>query len=148
MNGHLNFDELIDRLYGVGRNPHECAECEARLREMELRRARMTAPVEASSDVLAAQRRSIYARLGEKPRGMSWAPAAAGALCLAAAGVIVHHASTEPVRPAGHAAVAHARGAAHADPAADAQLFSDVYAMEQSVEPRAAAPLEALMEEN
>ena len=31
---------------------------------------------------------------------------------------------------------------------ADAQLFSDVYSMEQSTEPRAAAPIHALFEEN
>jgi hypothetical protein len=36
----------------------------------------------------------------------------------------------------------------HTDAAADAQLFSDVYAMEQSSEPRAAAPIHALIEEN
>jgi hypothetical protein len=44
--------------------------------------------------------------------------------------------------------VAAPHSVSHADPAADAQLFSDVYAMEQSAEPRAAAPIHALIEEN
>ncbi len=34
------------------------------------------------------------------------------------------------------------------DQASDAQLFSDIYALEQSSEPRAAAPVRALFEEN
>jgi hypothetical protein len=37
--------------------------------------------------------------------------------------------------------------AASANPEADAALFTDVYSMEQDVEPRAAAPIRALFQE-
>ena len=36
----------------------------------------------------------------------------------------------------------------HAHRCADAQLFSDVYSMEQSTEPMAAAPIHELFEDN
>jgi len=143
---HLTDDELIDRLYGIGRNPHECDQCSQRLRVIAELRDQSIAKPEVSSDFLAAQRRAIYARLGESPRpSRIWAPATVGALCLAAAGLIAYHASTPAIRPT-PVHVSHT--IAHADSAADAQLFSDVYAMEDSTEPRAAAPIHKLMEEN
>ena len=63
---------------------------------------------------------------------MRWVPALAAA-CLLAIGVLVY-------RPA-------PRLACTPDPS-DAQLFSDVYSMEQSTEPLAAAPIHALFEDN
>lgn len=148
--GHLNHDELIERLYGVGRNPHECAECRRRLQELDARRAEAAPLAEASGDFLAAQRRGIYARLGERPRASTvWAPATVGALCLAA-GLIVYHGSPPSAPHAVKQAVSHVapRAAFTGDSASDDQLLSDVYAMEQSAEPRAAAPIDALIEEN
>jgi hypothetical protein len=149
---HLNDDELIARLYGVGENRHECVECARRLRALEQQRSNLAAPVEAPADFLAAQRRRIYARVGEKPRrsALGWVPAMAAALCIAA-GVFMYHdrPAAHPVRHSAFVAPAHApaHDAAH-EPTADAQLFSDVYAMEQSVEPRAAAPIHELIEDN
>jgi hypothetical protein len=58
---------------------------------------------------------------------MKWAPALA-ASCLLAVGVFLYRPA-----PAPHPAVV-----------SDAQLFSDVYSMEQSVEPRAAEPIHEL----
>ena len=137
---HLTDDELIDRLYGICRNPHECADCERRLRLLEVRRSAITAPPETPASFLAAQRRSIYARMGERPRTPGWLPTTVGVLCLAAASLIVYRASAPIPRPVSHAA-------AHVDQVSDAQLFSDVYMMESS-EPHAAAAINELLEEN
>jgi hypothetical protein len=146
MNRHLSDDELIDRLYGLGDRVHECAQCDARLRAMEQRRIEIASATPVSGDFLAAQRRGIYSRLGQSPKSqLSWAPATVAALCLAVAGLVVLH--TSPRVPAPSGVSSHA--VSHPDAAAaDAQLFSDVYAMEQSSEPRAAAPIHALIEEN
>jgi hypothetical protein len=150
MSGHLNDDQLIDRLYGVGDSAHQaahqCDECDGRLQALEQKRAELALPAPVSTDFLAAQRRAIYSRLGEQPKSrLHWVPATAAALFLVAAGVVVSHNSYRDVTPvSGASAVAVSRP----DTAGDAQLFSDVYAMEQSAEPRAAAPIHALIEEN
>jgi hypothetical protein len=146
MSRHLSDDELIDRLYGLGDRVHDCAECDRRLQAMERRRAEIASSTPVSGDFLAGQRRGIYSRLGQPPKPrLSWAPATVGALCVAAAGLIAYHSSPRTTAPL---PVAAPHSVSHADPAADAQLFSDVYAMEQSAEPRAAAPIHALIEEN
>ncbi len=146
MNRHLTDDELIDRLYGVSRIAHECDECDARLRAMEQKRSELAAPAPVSADFLAAQRRGVYSRLGERLTSRwNWAPATAAALCLAAAGVVAY--STSMYRGTGRGS-ATSVAVSRQDAAADAQLFSDVYAMEQSAEPRAAEPIHALIEEN
>jgi hypothetical protein len=148
-NGHLSSDELLDRLYGLGEaegkaslHLQECAGCADRLRAFEQRQAETAASPEVSSEFLAAQRRGIYARLEDGPQLHSrWAPALAAAFALAVGLFWVypaHHARPQvPNRPA---------------PAArteitDEQLFSDVYSMEQSDEPRAAVPMHALFED-
>jgi hypothetical protein len=134
MNQHLTTDELVDRLYGVEPGGHldECRECSARLRELEARKAMASAPVEASYEFLAAQRRNIYARMGEKPQArMKWVPALAAAVCLLVAGVMTHRPVVQTAKPE----------------VVDPQLFSDVYSMEQSMEPLAAKPIDALFEQ-
>jgi hypothetical protein len=138
--GHLNNDELIDRLYGVevdARSEHleSCTDCRGRLNEMRRVKTASVAPAPVSSDFLAAQRRNIYARLDEKPRtGLAWAPALAAAALLAI-GVAVYR----PESPVMHSA---------SPDAADAQLFAEVYSMEQSVEPSIAAPIHTLFVDN
>jgi hypothetical protein len=64
---------------------------------------------------------------------MTWAPALAAAALLAI-GIAVYRPAPAPapLRP----------------DAADAQLFADVYSMEQSVEPSVAAPIHSLFEDN
>ena len=146
MNPHATRDELVDRLYGIGRGeiePHlrQCRECAARYRALERTLDRIaneaTSGPEASSEFLAAQRRAVYARLEERPgRQVPWAPALAAALLLAV-GLFLYH-------PLSHGS----RGApppAYAE-ISDEQLFSDVYSMEQSAEPLAAAPIHGLFE--
>jgi predicted anti-sigma-YlaC factor YlaD len=139
MNKHLTTDELVDRLYGVGASDHlanehleSCGECWERFRQLRERRAMAAEPRPASYEFLAAQRRNIYARMGEaQPMGMKWVPALAAAVCLVAAGVFVYRPAQAP-RPE----------------STDAQLFSDVYSMEQSMEPLAASPIHALFEQD
>ena len=135
MNGHLKTDELIDQIYGLEDHAHlrECAECAARWRAIESRRRELTASNPVSNEFLAMQRRRIYARIEQPaPRRLRWLPAlaAAGVLAIMA---LVHKPSAPPP--------------AHPDPN-DAQLFSEVYSMEQSTEPAAAAPIHELFEDD
>jgi hypothetical protein len=152
MNRHLTNDELLNRLYGLGEaegetNLHlrECPGCADRWRAFERRRAETAVEPDLSSDAsnefLAAQRRAIYARLEERSSGMHvrWAPAVAAGFLLAAGVYLAipgrHAVPQTPNRPA--------PVTAHAE-MSDEQLFSDVYSMEQSAEPRAAVPMHAL----
>ena len=135
-NGHLSNEELIDQLYAGSSSLHmeNCAECALRMAGMQERRSELAAAPPVSNDFLAGQRRRIYARLGEPvPSRMRWAPAALAAACLLIAGMFVYRPiASPPVRT----------------DVADAQLFSDVYSMEESTEPIAAAPIHALFEDN
>jgi hypothetical protein len=139
MKKHLTIDELVDRLYGVeGGGPvsnhlDDCEECSERFLELRERRAMAAEPTAASYELLAAQRRNIYARMGEQPRaGMKWVPALAAAACLAAFSVFVHHPEAQVAKPE----------------IVDPQLFADVYSMEQSMEPLAAKPIDALFDQD
>jgi len=133
---HLSEDALLNQLYGLNdHRPHleRCDECSARWRDLLERRSRLTAEVEVPNEFLWAERRKIYARLGqERPSGARWAPAWAAAGLLAVAAFLYHPAAPAPER----------------SDSTDAQLFSEAYSMEQSLEPRAAAPIHALFEDN
>jgi hypothetical protein len=134
MKRHLTTDELVDRLYGVGASEHadECGECSERFEQLRERRATMAEPVAASHDFLAAQRRSIYARMSEKPQARTkWVPALAAAACLLVAGVLTYRPVVQVAKPE----------------VLDPQLFTDVYSMEQSMEPLAAKPIDALFDQ-
>jgi hypothetical protein len=156
MKRHLTNDELMDQLYGFG-GPEgglhlaECVDCTHRYAAFERKRAEMAAgsASELAPSVLAAQRRAVYARLGEAARnqtrlgslfglgshfGLTPALAAAALLALA---LVLYHPST-PV-------VSRPTPPAHGD-LTDDQLFSDVYSIEESDEPRAAAPIQGLFE--
>jgi hypothetical protein len=136
MKNHFTTEELVQRLYGVGDgDAHlgECEECSDRLRKLGGLKAMAAEPVPASTDFLAAQRRNIYARMGEKPQvRMKWIPALAAAACLLAVGVIARHPAEQAAKPE----------------IVDPQLFADVYSMEQSMEPLAAKPIDALFEQD
>jgi hypothetical protein len=144
MKQHLSNDELLDRMYGLGESgvPHlrECAECSSRLQALERRRAEATVESAgskvSSNEFLIAQRRAIYARLDRPVLAHArWAPAALAAAFLLVMGVFL--ARPHAVRPPDAASGVELR---------NEQLFSDLYSMEQSDEPRAAAPLHALFE--
>ena len=70
--------------------------------------------------------------MGERPQArLKWVPAMAAAACLIAVGVFSYH-PAQAVKPE----------------VMDAQLFADVYSMEQSMEPIAAQPIHALFEQD
>jgi hypothetical protein len=136
-NQHLDHDQLMNYLYGLdgrdGSHVAGCQECRARLDAMRTRQASSAAVPDFPPELLATQRRKIYARLEQTPgRKLSWIPALAAA-CLLAIGVFIYGPAPVP---------------APSQPSADAQLFSDVYSMEQSTEPRAGAPIHGLFEDN
>jgi len=149
MNGHFSNDELIDRLYAVGNQSDHlasCADCARRSDEMKRTKAIATEPVPASYEFLAAQRRAIYTRLGEDPGArvrsrLAWAPALA-AVALLLAGITMRHPQVKSVT------TANGISATQTLSNEDAQLFADVYSMEQSLEPSVAAPIHTLFEEN
>jgi hypothetical protein len=135
MNKHLTTDEMVEKLYGVGASEHldHCHECAQRFLELRERRVIAAEPVPASYEFLAAQRRNIYARMGEQPQvRMKWVPALAAVVCLVASVVFVHRPAEQAAKPE----------------VIDTQLFSDVYSMEQSMEPLAAKPIHELFEQD
>lgn len=148
---HLSEDLLLDAFYGIAGADAEahvnaCAACAGRLSEWRRKRAGAQAG-EISSEFLAAQRREIYRRLSDSPSQRLWrfarprrlwAPALAAA-CALALGVFVYH-------PFVYQSGREARPAATAE-VSDAQLFGEVFSMEQSLEPSAAAPVHALFQE-
>ncbi len=91
---------------------------------------------EVSSEVLAAQRRSIYRRLDEKRRNwapVGWAVSLAMLLLMFAGGLTLER--RHKTAPPASAAMS------------DDQLFSDLSAMEQSNEPKAIQPIHGLFQE-
>lgn len=141
LNPHLDHAELLSRIYGISedhadKHLHDCAECAARLAEFERRRAGAAPLPEVSSEFLAGQRRAIYARLDERPRGsLRWTPALV-AVFLLAVGIFLYEPQARAPRPA---------SAPHAEQNDD-QFFADLYSIEQTLEPQAAAPIHALFE--
>jgi len=145
---HLSDDELIALLYGLGdAEGHlgHCPECGERWNAMHralgMARAESAPIVEIDGHRLAAQRQAILQRLENSPSGLrasSWISAATVAALLAVAMFLQQHSRVLPAAPPAHAAV---------NAETDGELFTDVYSMEQDVEPRAAAPIRALFQE-
>jgi hypothetical protein len=142
MKKHLSSDELVSLVYGVGPDGHldvhldGCRDCSVRFEELREKRAMATEALPVSHEFMAAQRRNIYARMGERPQArLKWMPAMAAAACLIAVGVFSYH-PAQVLKP--EVAETHV----------DAQLFADVYSMEQSMEPIAAQPIHALFEQD
>ena len=148
---HLSDDELIAMLYGLGDIPQAerhmavCPECDERWdamhRALGMARRESARAAEIPALKLAIQRQEILDRVQKSSSGSPawrWVPAATAASLLAAA-MFLHQRSSVP-QPA-----APAPAAVSAE--SDAQLFTDVYSMEQDVEPRAAAPIRALFQE-
>ncbi len=137
---HLSEDTLLDAVYGIAGNEADshlrrCTDCAQRLHEWHEKRAASVASVEIPGEELAAQRRKIYERI-ERPSSKRWlwAPGLAAA-CALAMGIFVYHPA--PQQQHGNKPVE----------ISDSQLFGDIYSMEQSPEPAAAAPVRALFEE-
>ena len=145
---HLNDDELIGMLYGLGdADGHlaACSECSERWsamhRALGMARSESAEIAEISGHRLAVQRQQILERLDQPSSvslGWRWIPVATAASLLAAV-MFLHQ------RPGAPQPAPPAPAAVNAE--ADADLFTDVYSMEQDVEPRAAAPIRALFQE-
>ena len=85
MNGaHWSGQDSIDHLYGIGPDAAHldvCGECRAHVEALEAARKESARAPEVSSEFLAAQRRSIYRKLGREPRPrLRFAPTFAVAL--------------------------------------------------------------------
>ena len=137
---HLSDDALLDGLYGIRDGMSEpdmhlleCAICTERWNELLRKREILAQPVDRPSDFYAAQRRRIYERI-EHPgqKRLMWVPAVAMA-CLVAVGLWIYHPAAPSVPQ--HGTVT------------DSQLFSEVYSIDQSLEPSSAAPIHALIED-
>jgi hypothetical protein len=136
---HLSEDTLLDAVYGIAGNEADvhlrgCADCAQRLSEWRGKRA-ASARIEIPDDFLAAQRRKIYERI-ERPsrKHWLWAPGLAAA-CALAVGIFVYRPAPQQQQGNKRAEIS------------DTQLFGDIYSMEQTPEPAAAAPVRALFEE-
>ena len=145
---HLNDDELIALLYGRGDGEThlaDCSECSERWSAMHsalgMARVGSSKAMEVSGRRLAVQRLQVLERL-EQPSsvllGWRWVPVATAASLLAAA-MFLHQRPGVPQQAPPAPAVVNSE--------ADAELFTDVYSMEQDVEPKAAAPIRALFQE-
>jgi predicted anti-sigma-YlaC factor YlaD len=146
MTGHWTEDDFIARLYGVGQpDAHldECGACREAWKGFQARREFVRAGEEAEipAEVLMAQRRAIHRRMDREPRPAvkRVVPILAAAGMLAMGLLLVRSAAVSP-RPQDHVTVVES-------PASDEKFFQEVAAIAQSVEPRAAKPIEALFEE-
>ena len=136
---HLSEDALLDAVYGIagaeaGAHLDGCAECGRRFNEWQKTRAAAAENVELPVEFLAAQRKKIYARIERPSRKQWWWAPGLAAACALAIGIFMYH----PVSQ---------KQAERRAEISDAQLFGEVYSMEQSLEPAAAAPARALFEE-
>ena len=138
LSGHWTDDQLIAYLYGVGPEDghvHACPHCSSRLASMQSRWQEFGSE-EVSSDLLAAQRRHIYARLTHPVRWWSRLPvrrlASGLATALVLSGGVIYYEQYQ-----------HGR-----DPMlSDAQLALDVSRIADSSEAQPTAPLQALFVE-
>ena len=139
MNGaHWSGQDCINHLYGIGPDPAHlkaCGECRARVELCESARKESARAPEVSAEFLAAQRRNIYRRLGREPqKHMRFVPAFAAVLLVLVA-LFVGRTPWRTTPPP-------------LTSAADSQLFSDIYSLEQSSEPQAVHTVQELFEEN
>lgn len=137
---HLSEDALLDAVYGIAGNDAEmhlrrCVDCAQRLHEWHEKRAAAAASIEIPGEFLATQRRKIYERIERpSPKRWLWAPGLAAA-CALAVGIFVYHPAPQQQQRNKPSEIS------------DTQLFRDIYSMEQTPEPAAAAPVRALFEE-
>lgn len=159
---HINDDVFIDALYGVsaidlgacdiGACVRECPVCAERWNALQERRGVITAPLEIGMETLAAQRAKIYRRI-ENPslweKISDWTGplvAGAAAACFLAISVLAHNSATPVPTADSSTAIVSTAGVVATAGISDMQLYSDVYAMEQSFEPSAAASFGVLFE--
>jgi anti-sigma factor RsiW len=143
MTPHWTEEQLIAHLYGVGpddRHLDSCHECQARLSRMQAHRHAIeseSGPPDVDLNLLAAQRREIYAAIAQPVPWWSqlqlrrWASAFASVAIFASA-LLLYENHRKPATP---------------DSISDKQLAQEVSRIAQDPEPPATAPLQALFEE-
>jgi predicted anti-sigma-YlaC factor YlaD len=145
LSGHWTDEQLIEHLYGVGLEASHidtCDYCRQRLADMKAQR-RMVDTVaavranEVPADLLAAQRRSIYARLERESGWMAawhirrWAATCATVAILGGATFLFEQQHTQPVQ----------------NKMSDAQLVQEVSQIASDQEPAPVAPLQGLFDD-
>jgi hypothetical protein len=136
MSEHWSDDELIGQLYGLGPEDGHlegCAECAERWRALVAARARVVQPPAVPEEFMAGQRQAVCQRLESTVRSHGLLPLASAVAT--AAILLVAVLIYRPAPPHQPALVT-----------SDAELFSEVYSMVQSSEPKAAEPIHALFE--
>ncbi len=134
---HWTDEELIARLYDVrAEDDHlaQCASCSQRLNAIRARRGSLRPPqIEVTPELLAAQRRAVRARIGEKRHFLPKILVPVAVTLLAAAILIIY--KPAPVSPPAKA------------PISDSELFDDVFARISDPLPSSAEPIRSLFEE-
>lgn len=135
---HWTEREITHWLYGLVTDTthlEECSECRERTEAAAALRKKVTAPPEVSWEFLAAQRRAIYRRM-DRPQPLwlraRWIASVAMLLFVAVFSLtfLKQPAAVTPL-----------------ESPADAKLYSDLVAIDQSNEPKAVAPIEKLFEQ-
>ncbi len=138
---HWTDDQLITHLYGVGPEDGHvagCLECASRLSSLQNRQEVLRSGEEPSHELLAAQRRRIYAKLTQPAPWWSahhlrrWASAGAAALVLG--GGVLYYEEYRQQQDRNHMI-------------SDDQLAQDVSDLSGNSEAQPTAPLQALFEE-
>jgi hypothetical protein len=149
MSRHWTLDELTDRMYGIREEDEHlrsCGECSKRLEEIYLCRAAVTVPPEMSPAGLAAQRSAVLQGIGAPSRVLvRWVPAVTAAACLLAVAAFLRWPAR--IAPHGITGITTTEVTTTGATVSDAHLFADIYSVEESAEPRAAAPMHALFQE-
>ena len=137
MNKHLTDEDLINRLYGIGREDshlENCEWCHRRWMELQQRRRQLAAPPEIPAEFLAAQRRSIHERLeqvGTGHRRFRLAPVLAFLSVAVLAAVL-----TKPVPPPPPSVASN-----------DSGLYTEIYSMVENPDPGGTDTIYALVED-
>ena len=142
---HWTENDLVDALYGIGREDghlETCPECQAAWQACQRRREALAgAHAEAGNEIpaafLAAQRRSIYQRMGETAHrwiGLRLASAMA-LLGMLMVGLLLYRPDQPP-------------RSAHPQEISDTQLVNDIASMVDSPLPQPMTPVKNLFEED
>lgn len=140
MNSHWSDEDLLDRLYGVGREDghlEHCEHCLRRWQQLQLRRSEVLRQPELSQELLISQRNQIRAGLesGRRPAlAFRLAPTLA-TLSVVVLGVVLSRPAPDPVPSLA------------ANAYSDSQFYTEIYGMVESTEPTVAEPIYALFEE-
>ena len=139
MGKHYSNEDLINRLYGIGRSDshvEQCEDCRARWEQLLERRREIMEPPEVPAEFLAAQRREVYRRLESNRSWWAWrlGPALATVSVLVL-GIVL----SRPVPAPEPTLAVNTNG--------DAEFFAEIYSMVESTEPWAAEPIYGLFEE-